>query len=47
MWNEIQGVARNKNGTQLPCTDGKEQKPFRLDEVNTIREVTKFPVPRT
>jgi hypothetical protein len=47
MWNEIQEVERNKNGRQWPSTDPKEQKPFRLDEVKTLREVNKFPVPRT
>jgi hypothetical protein len=40
-----------QRGCQLPRTDTKEQKPFRLGKVkskvwvNPIREVTKFPVP--
>jgi hypothetical protein len=41
------GVGRNRNGRQLPRTDTKEQKLFRLGEVYTILEVNKFPVPST
>jgi hypothetical protein len=47
MWNEIQEVERNKYEKKLSRTDAKEQKKFRLGEVNLIREVNKFPVPWT